>query len=93
MLGRIYKDLLFDGEYFRRYGINITDMVDLVSEEFDSDGERFVGRMQLDYIAADSERPSLEVYVISGILDVCQSAEKIISFKMVTDANGNNACL
>ena len=59
----------------------------LVSEEFDSYGERFVGWMQLEHVTPDPECPSLEVDVVPIVLDVGESAEQLVSVAMVTGAD------
>ena len=41
-------------------GSNVRDALDLVAEELDADGGLFVGRLDLERVAADAERAALE---------------------------------
>ncbi len=93
MLSWIYKDLFFNGEDFRGYGIYITYLFYFITEKFDADSKGFIRRIQFNHIAADSKCPPLEVDIISGVLDVGQSAEQVVSAQMVAGANGHYAGL
>ena len=71
MLGRIYEDLLFDGEDICGYRIYVAYLLYFIAEEFNANRKGFVRRIQLDDVAADSECSSLKVDVVPGVLDVC----------------------
>jgi len=70
MLSRIYKNLFFDGENFRGYRVDIAYLFYFVAEEFESNREGFIRRVQFDHIAAYPERTPLEVDVVSAVLDI-----------------------
>ena len=47
--------------------------------------------MQLDHIAADPERSSLKIDVISAVLDVGESAEQVVSVALIAGADRHDA--
>ena len=93
VLSRIDENLLFHSQRFGRYRVDVADLLYFVAEKLDADAEGFVGRMQLHDVAADPESTSLEIDVISRILDVRQSAEQLISIIALSGADGHNAGL
>ena len=78
------SSLLFD----HRAGERVDDGegLDLVAEQLDAEGELFVGRPELDHVAADAELAALEVDVVAVVLDVDQLEEHLVAVDQLADA-------
>jgi len=74
VLGRIYKELFFDGQNLAGYRIDIADFLYAIAKKFDSNRKRFIREVQLNYVPTNPEFAPLKVDVISGVLQVCKSA-------------------
>ncbi len=70
MLCRIYKELIFDGEDFSGYRIYIAYLFYFVTEKLNAHRKRLIRRIKLNHVTANSECPSLEINIISGVLYV-----------------------
>ena len=93
MLGGVYEDLFLDGEGLGGDGVYVGYLLYAVAKEFDADGEGFVGGVQLDDVAADAERASLEVDVVSRILDIREPAKEVVPVEGIAGANCDDAGL
>src|SRR4051812_16768706 len=59
--------------------IDFRDALDLVAEELDPDRALlFIGREDLDHVAANAERSAVEVDVVSLVLDLDQLLENVL---------------
>ena len=65
--------------------MHVVQRLDLVAEELDADRQLFIGRDDLDGVAADPERPPGERHVVAGVLDVDQQPQQRVTRNLVAD--------
>lgn len=93
VLGGIDEDLALDGQGLGRDRVDIADPLDLIAKELDSDGERFIGRVQFHHVASNAERPPPKVDVVPCVLNVGQLAEQGVAVAGLPGADGDHAGL
>ena len=65
--------------------VQVIQRLDLVAEELDAHGQFFVGRDDLDGVAAHPERATGERHVIAGVLDIDQQPQQRVARNLVAD--------
>ena len=73
--------------------MDVREPFDLVAEHLDPHGELFVGRMNLDHVAADAKRPAAEGGVVAVVLQLDEFAQQLVAVDFVADADGDDAGL
>ena len=63
--------------------VELDDALDLVAPELDAHGDIFVGREDLERVAAHAEGAAQEVHVVAVVLDVDQVAQQLVALDQV----------
>ena len=80
MRRRVDRDALQLANHLAAQRIDFVQRLDLVAEELDSyRALLFVGRKNLDRVAAHPERPAMKIVVVALILDVHQLAQHLVA--------------
>src|SRR5438876_1234577 len=67
------------GQDLARQGIDLDDALDLVTPELDAHAQLFVGRVNLEGVAADAELAAREGGVVTLVLHVDQAADHLLA--------------
>ncbi len=79
MFRRVDVELVVTTEHLTRERVHRSDLLDLITEERQTDRRVVVGRPQFDHVAAHAELAALEVEVAAAVLDLDDLAQQVVA--------------